>query len=116
MKKSALIILLVTILSVSLFAAVTPSGVDNSLGTILNWNIAGSETDLYMTAVASGGVVDLSADFTPGEIVYNNILPVNIDLEMENIENVTTLKAFTLQPENYRGGGLHYAIYYQQIA
>ena len=120
MKKSVLLILLCAILSFSLFAAVIPSGVDNSLENILNLYDVGSETDLYMTAVTSGGVAVLSVNLSEQvqeEYFYNDTIvtaDLYIGVEMDNIESDDKMLIVTNIDES-RGEYLHFASHYKQL-
>ena len=113
MKKSALIMLLVLALSFStMLAAESLDGHSYSLENIL---ILTAVENQVVSAPVSEVESVLSDQFIEQVNVTSIKLPADNGLELENIENVTTLTAFNLRPENYRGGGLHYAIYYQQI-
>ncbi len=107
MKKSALIMLLVLALSFStMLAAESLDGHSYSLENILILTVVENQV---VSAPVSGVESVLSDQFIEQVNVTFIKLPANNGLELENIENVTTLIAFNPQPENYRGDVLQFA-------
>lgn len=121
MKKSALLILLCAILSFSLFAAVIPSEVDNSLENILNLTTVENQA---VTAPDFGGVIVFSVDLSEQVNIsycpegYFNIMIVTADpyigVEMDDIESDNKMLIVTIIDES-RGGTALFAEHYKQL-
>ncbi len=115
MKKSVLLILLCVILSVSLFAAVTPSGVDDSLGTILTFPVL----EIQAVSVQDfGGVAVLSVNLS--EQIVNMYTAVGasayIGLEMENYLESDNKMLIVTNINGLRGGTALFADHYKQLS